>query len=134
MQMHGNKLDMVINMDTLVALSTGIAFVFIFLTPYFLKCSYQRIRGSCVLRTAVIIAFVSLGKWLEERAKSNASTALKKLMGLQPKHVHIWMAKKRTDSSSISDNFDVQRGEEQVIPLKWVKEGQIIVRPGEHAC
>ena len=83
--------------------------------------------------SVVIIAFVSLGKWLEERAKSNTSTALKKLMGLQPKNVHIWMAKDSADRSSLSDNFDVQQGEEQVMPLKLVKEGQIIiVRPGEH--
>ena len=54
-------------------------------------------------------------------------------MGLQPKNVHIWMAKDSADRSSLSDNFDVQQGEEQVMPLKWVKEGQIIiVRPGEH--
>ena len=33
----------------------------------------------------------------------------------------------------LSNNFDVQQGEEQVVPLKWVKEGQIIiVRPGEY--
>ncbi len=123
------------NMDTLVALSTGIAFVFSLFNTLFPQVLLSRGYEVHVYYEAavVIIAFVSLGKWLEERAKSNTSTALKKLMGLQPKHVHIWMAKERTDSSSISDNFDVQRGEEQVIPLKWVKEGQIIiVRPGEH--
>ena len=54
-------------------------------------------------------------------------------MVLQPKNVHILMAKDSADRSSLSDNFDVQQGEEQVMPLKWVKEGQIIiVRPGEH--
>ena len=36
---------------------------------------------------AVVIAFISLGKMLEEKAKSNTSSALKKLMGLQPKTV-----------------------------------------------
>ena len=49
----------------------------------------------------VIIAFVSLGKWLEEHAKFNTSTALNKLMGLQPKNVHLWMAKNGADKSSI---------------------------------
>ncbi len=123
------------NMDTLVALSTGIAFLFSLFNTLFPQVLLSRGYEVHVYYEAavVIIAFVSLGKWLEERAKSNTSTALKKLMGLQPKNVHIWMAKDSTDSSSLSDNFDVQQGEEQVIPLKWVKEGQIIiVRPGEH--
>lgn len=123
------------NMDTLVALSTGIAFLFSLFNTLFPQVLLSRGYEVHVYYEAavVIIAFVSLGKWLEERAKSNTSTALKKLMGLQPKNVHIWMAKDSTDSSSLSDDFDVQQGEEQVIPLKWVKEGQIIiVRPGEH--
>ena len=123
------------NMDTLVALSTGIAFLFSLFNTLFPQVLLSRGYEVHVYYEAavVIIAFVSLGKWLEERAKSNTSTALKKLMGLQPKNVHIWIAKDSTDSSSLSDNFDVQQGEEQVMPLKWVKEGQIIiVRPGEH--
>ena len=123
------------NMDTLVALSTGIAFLFSLFNTLFPQVLLSRGYEVHVYYEAavVIIAFVSLGKWLEERAKSNTSTALKKLMGLQPKNVHIWMAKNSADSSSISDNFDVQQGEEQLMPLKWVKEGQIIiVRPGEH--
>ena len=123
------------NMDTLVALSTGIAFLFSLFNTLFPQVLLSRGYDVHVYYEAavVIIAFVSLGKWLEERAKSNTSTALKKLMGLQPKNVHIWMAKDSADRSSLSDNFDVQQGEEQVMPLKWVKEGQIIiVRPGEH--
>jgi Cu2+-exporting ATPase len=122
-------------MDTLVALSTGIAFLFSLFNTLFPQVLLSRGYEVHVYYEAavVIIAFVSLGKWLEERAKSNTSTALKKLMGLQPKNVHIWMAKDSADRSSLSDNFDVQQGEEQVMPLKWVKEGQIIiVRPGEH--
>ena len=123
------------NMDTLVALSTGIAFLFSLFNTLFPQVLLSRGYEVHVYYEAavVIIAFVSLGKWLEERAKSNTSTALKKLMGLQPKNVHIWMAKDSADRSALSDNFDVQQGEEQVMPLKWVKEGQIIiVRPGEH--
>ncbi len=123
------------NMDTLVALSTGIAFLFSLFNTLFPQVLLSRGYEVHVYYEAavVIIAFVSLGKWLEERAKSNTSTALKKLMGLQPKNVHIWMAKDSADRSSLSDNFDVQQGEEQVMPLRWVKEGQIIiVRPGEH--
>ena len=80
------------NMDTLVALSTGIAFVFSLFNTLFPQVLLSRGYEVHVYYEAavVIIAFVSLGKWLEKRAKSNTSTALKKLMGLQPKHVHIY--------------------------------------------
>src|SRR5690606_17582061 len=40
---------------------------------------------------AVIIAFILLGKLLEERAKGNTSSAIKKLMGLQPKNVVVML-------------------------------------------
>ena len=123
------------NMDTLVALSTGIAFLFSFFNTLFPQVLLSRGYEVHVYYEAavVIIAFVSLGKWLEEHAKFNTSTALNKLLGLRPKNVHLWMAKNGADNSLIFNNFDVQQGEEQVVPLKWVKEGQIIiVRPGEY--
>ena len=63
----------------------------------------------------VIITFISFGKLLEEKAKSNTTTALKKLMGLQPKSL-----------KAIID------GEEKEIPISEVQKGyEIIVRPGE---
>lgn len=40
--------------------------------------------------SGVIIAFILLGKMLEERAKGNTSTAIKKLMGLQPDTVIVF--------------------------------------------
>src|SRR5690606_8314368 len=64
---------------------------------------------------AVVIAFISLGKLLEEKAKSNTSSAIKKLMGLQPKTVRV-----------ITDYI------EREIPIASVKAGDVIaVRPGE---
>jgi P-type Cu2+ transporter len=79
------------NMDTLVALSTGIAFVFsVFNTVYpefFLSRGLMpHVYFEAV---AVIIAFILLGKYLEEGAKNRSSAAIKKLMGLQPKTVRI---------------------------------------------
>ena len=105
------------NMDTLVALSTGIAFLFSAFNTFFPGFWHARGLHAHVYyeAAAVVIAFISLGKLLEEKAKSNTSSAIRKLMGLQPKTVRI-----------ISD------GVEEEIPVASVKVGQhIIVRPGE---
>ncbi|WOK08514.1 heavy metal translocating P-type ATPase [Imperialibacter roseus] len=105
------------NMDTLVALSTGIAFVFSVFNTVFPEYWHSRgIHAHVYFEAAVvIITFISLGKLLEEKAKSNTSSAIKKLMGLQPKTV-----------KAIVD------GEEVEIPISSVQEGYIlIVRPGE---
>jgi Cu2+-exporting ATPase len=105
------------NMDTLVALSTGIAFLFSAFNTFFPEFWHARGLHAHVYyeAAAVVIAFISLGKLLEEKAKSNTSSAIKKLMGLQPKTVKI-----------LAD------GAEQEIQIAQVKVGhRIIVRPGE---
>ncbi len=75
------------NMDTLVALSTGIAFLFSAFNTFFPQFWHARGMHAHVYfeGAAVVIGFISLGKVLEEKAKSNTSFALKKLMGLQSK-------------------------------------------------
>lgn len=77
------------NMDTLVALSTGIAWLFSTFNTIYPSFWHQRGLHAHVYfeAAAVVIAFISLGKLLEERAKSNTSSAIKKLIGLQPKTV-----------------------------------------------
>jgi len=77
------------NMDTLVALSTGIAYLFSMFNILFADFWHQRGLHPHVYfeAAAVVIAFVLLGKLLEEKAKGSTSTAIKKLMGLQPKTV-----------------------------------------------
>lgn len=105
------------NMDTLVALSTGIAFVFSAFNTFYPQFLESRGFEAHVYfeAAAVIIAFISLGKWMEEKAKSNTSSALKKLMGLQPKMVKVIMEEKEIE-----------------MPVGDVKKGQIVmVRPGE---
>lgn len=105
------------NMDTLVALSTGIAFLFSTFNTFFPEFWHARGIHAHVYfeAAAVIITFISLGKLLEERAKSNTSSAIKKLMGLQPKNV-----------IAIVDGMEVE------IPIAAVKVGQrLLVRPGE---
>ncbi len=106
-----------VNMDTLVALSTGIAFVFSAFNTFYPEYWHSRGIHPHVYyeAAAVIIAFISFGKLLEEKAKSNTTTAIKKLMGLQPKTVRILRGDK-----------------EEEIPVSQVMPGQIIIlRPGE---
>lgn len=77
------------NMDTLVALSTGIAFLFSAFTTIYPDFWHRHgLHGHVYFEAAaVVIAFISLGKLLEERAKSSTSSAIKKLIGLQAKTV-----------------------------------------------
>lgn len=106
------------NMDTLVALSTGIAFLFSTFNTFFPEYWHARGLHAHVYfeAAAVVIAFISLGKLLEERAKSNTSFAIKKLMGLQPKTVRLLLAD----------------GTEKEVTIAAVQVNDIIiVRPGE---
>ncbi len=105
------------NMDTLVALSTGIAFLFSFANTVYPQFWIARgIEPHVYYEAAtVIITFITLGKLLEARAKSNTSSALRKLMGLQPK--------------TLKAKID---GVEKEIPISEVEKGyEIIIRPGE---
>lgn len=105
------------NMDTLVALSTGIAFLFSVFNTFNPHFFHERGLHAHVYFEAatVIIAFILLGKLLEEKAKSNTSSAIKKLMGLQPKTVRI-----------------LENGIEREIPVAQVAVGNVIlVKPGE---
>jgi Cu2+-exporting ATPase len=77
------------NMDTLVALSTGMAYLFSCFNMLFPEVwTSQGLEAHVYFEAAaVIIVFIMLGKWLEERAKEGTSSAIRKLMGLQPKTV-----------------------------------------------
>jgi Cu2+-exporting ATPase len=105
------------NMDTLVALSTGIAYLFSLFNTLYPEFWHQRGLHPHVYyeAAAVVIVFIMLGKLLEERAKSNTSSAIQKLIGLQPKTVLV-----------ITEN-----GEKE-IPLSDIAIGdKILVRSGE---
>lgn len=93
------------NMDTLVALSTGIAYTFSVFNMLFADFWHQRGLHAHVYfeAAAVIIAFILLGKLLEEKAKGNTSTAIKKLMGLQPKTVIVIQTDGTEKQTSIED-------------------------------
>ena len=104
------------NMDTLVANSTGIAYLFSLFNLFFPDFWLSRgVTPHVYFEAAsVIIAFILLGRLLEEKAKGNTSTAIKKLMGLQPKTV------------------TVVGNEERIVPIEQIRPGDIIlVKPGE---
>ncbi|NSW94945.1 MAG: copper-translocating P-type ATPase, partial [Bacteroidales bacterium] len=107
-----------VSMDTLVSLSTGIAYLFSVFNTLFPEFWHERGLHAHVYYEAsgVVIALVLLGKLLEERAKANTSSAIKKLIGLQP----------RTVFKVLTD------GEVREFLIAKVKPGDIIlVRPGE---
>ena len=93
------------NMDTLVALSTGIAYIYSVFTMLFTDFWHQRgIHAHVYFEpVAVVIAFILLGKLLEEKAKGNTSSAIKKLMGLQPKTVMLIQADGTEKQTAIED-------------------------------
>ena len=110
--LHGSA-----NMDTLVALSTSIAFLFSFFNTVYPRFWYEKGLEPHVYYEAsgVIIAFVLLGKLLEERAKNSTSSAIKSLMGLQPKTAR-----------------RVRDGQEEEVSISFLRVGDLVsVRPGE---
>jgi Cu2+-exporting ATPase len=77
------------NMDTLVALSTGVSFLFSVFNTIFPQILLRKGLQPDVYfeSAAVITTFILFGKYLEEKAKSNTSEAIKMLLGLQAKNV-----------------------------------------------
>jgi P-type Cu2+ transporter len=106
------------NMDTLVALSTGIAWLFSAFNTIFPEFWLERglLPHVYFEAAAMVVAFISLGKLMEEKAKSSTSSSIKKLIGLQPKTIT------RIES----------HGGTSEIPIEDVrKEDIVLVKPGE---
>lgn len=106
------------NMDTLVALSTGIAYLFSVFNMLFADLLINKGIEVHVYfeAAAVIIAFILLGRLLEDKAKGNTSTAIKKLMGLQPKTVIVINTsgieyEKAIEDVEVTDHILVKPGE-----------------------
>jgi Cu2+-exporting ATPase len=106
------------NMDTLVAVSTGVSFVFSLFNTLFPQYWTSRGLESHVYyeAAAVIVTLILVGRLLESRAKQSTSSAIRKLMGLQPQTVvHI-----------------APDGRQSVVPLRAVQPGdRLLVKPGE---
>ncbi len=109
------------NMDTLVACSTGIAYLFSVFNILFPEFWLSRGIEPHVYfeSSSMVIAFILLGRTLEERAKGNAATAIKKLMGLQPDTVS------RINNDGVSE----------IVPIGQIVTGdRILVHPGERVA
>lgn len=120
------------NMDTLVALSTGIAYLFSVFNLLFPDFWLSRGIEPHVYfeASSVIIAFILLGRLLEERAKGNTTSAIKKLMGLQPKTVNLVNGEWKMDNGE----FAQPHSQFSIInyPLEQVTIGHLLlVKPGE---
>lgn len=106
------------NMDTLVANSTGIAYLFSVFNLFFPEFWIERgVYPHVYFEAAsIIITFILLGRFLEERAKGNASASIKKLIDLRPQIVTI---------------VDEENKEQKISIEKVQKNDHILVKPGE---
>ena len=105
------------NMDTLVAVSTGTAYLFSLFNMLFPGFWLARgIEPHVYFEAAsMIVAFILLGRLLEERAKGNTASAIRKLMGLQP------------GTATVIDDT----GAQHEVPLDRVRTGSsVVVKPG----
>ena len=106
------------NMDTLVANSTGIAYLFSLFNLFYPEFWLARgVHPHVYFEAAsVIIAFILLGRLLEAKAKANTASAIKKLIGLQPKTVTLL----------------TPEGRQQEVAIEQIHVNDtIIVKPGE---
>lgn len=103
------------NMDTLIALGTGTAWLYSMFVVFFPSVVPDMARHVYFEATAMIIGLINLGLALEIRARGKTSIAIKRLIGLQPKLARI-----------------VRDGQEMDIEIEAVQLGdQVRVRPGE---
>lgn len=111
------------NMDTLVALSTGISFLYSTYVTFFRTGDPSGALYTYFDASIMIITFVLTGRWIEERAKNSTASAIRGLMGLQPKTARV----------SLSPTLSQLKAEETVeVPISALQKGDIIiVRAGE---
>lgn len=106
------------NMDTLVALSTGIAFLFSTFNTFWgdaVWASRGVVWHSYFDASVMIITFVLTGRLLEEKAKDGTASSIRQMMGMAPKTAHI------VDGDKIEE-----------VPLSTIEVGDVLeVRPGE---
>ena len=103
------------NMDTLIAIGTGVAWVYSTFVVIFPDSVSEIARHVYFDTATLIIAFINLGSALEMRARGKTSEAIKRLIGLQPKTARV-----------------LRDGQEVDIPIGQVLLDEVIrVRPGE---
>ena len=111
------------NMDTLVALSTGISFLYSTYVTFSRTGEPSGALYTYFDASIMIITFVLTGRWIEERAKNSTASAIRGLMGLQPKTARVSL------SPTLSH---VEEKETVEVPISALQKGDIIiVRAGE---
>ncbi len=110
-----NLLRLAPNMDSLIFIGTAVAYFYSLAVSVLIFLGVRIEAHLYYESAALILVFISLGKYLEAITKGKTSDAIKKLIGLQPKEATI-----------IKDNEEIK------IPISEVKVGDIIlVKPGE---
>ena len=103
------------NMDTLIALGTGSAWLYSCIVIDYSSTLPTLAKHAYFEAAVVILAFINLGTGLETRARGKTSSAIRQLIGLQPRTARV-----------------VRNGEELDIPIEEVGLGETLrVRPGE---
>ena len=106
------------NMDTLVALSTGIAFLFSTFNTFWgdaVWASRGIVWHTYFDASVMIITFVLTGRLMEEKAKDGTASSIRQMMGMAPKTAHI------VDGDKIEE-----------VPISTIEVGDVLeVRPGE---
>jgi P-type Cu+ transporter len=107
------------NMDTLIAIGTTTAFLYsavVTILPGLFPFEAVYFETA-----AIIITLILIGRLLETRTKEKASSAVRKLLDLQPRMARI-----------IRRNGEEEQEKEEEVPIEQVQEGDIfVVRPGE---
>ncbi|KKU15282.1 hypothetical protein A3I34_03120 [Candidatus Jorgensenbacteria bacterium RIFCSPLOWO2_02_FULL_45_12] len=104
------------NMDTLIGIGTSVAFTYSFIVTAFEESlrPFLNVQHTYYDVTIVVVAFITLGKYLEARAKIKTGDAIEKLLNIQAKKAIV-----------------IRDGEEQEVSINQVAHGdQIIVKPG----
>ncbi|CAZ85119.1 unnamed protein product [Tuber melanosporum] len=117
-------------MDVLVVLGTSAAFFFSIVAMLMsVMCSPHTKPGTVFDTSTMLITFISLGRYLENRAKGQTSRALSRLMSLAPSMATIYVDPERAGLSMENDD---NAGEERTIPTELIQVNDIvIVRPGD---
>lgn len=119
----------VANMDLLIALGTSTAYIYSAFVVFFPGVLPVEEKNVYFEVSAIIIAFVLLGKYMEEIIKKRSSAAIRKLLDLKPQTARV--IRKSSKVQEFNGSI-VEKEEEIEIPAESVMVGEIVVvRPGE---
>lgn len=122
-----------LTMDVLVCLSTSCAFFFSILSIFFAICSsYSKHPATLWETSAMLITFITAGKYIENKAKGQTSVALSRLISLSPSTATIYTNPEKYQESRKAHSFDSSALTQKTIATDLLQEGDIIVLlPGE---